>query len=160
MDIANVGCSKYVAWVSKDKIAEALPEQLFALHDRMRGELRSLCGEIKVTDAQVGVLWRMSAEQDSELTSGQLADRIGCDASTVTSLVDRLERHGVLVRVAHPHDRRAKILRLTPLGCELRDRVEQYRRHESPFAALSPAEQERLHELLERTIDGNPQAAR
>lgn len=138
--------------VSTDEVFGSLVDQMFALHDRVRSELRALCGEIGLTDAQIRVLWQMAAEQGREVTAGQLADRLGCDASTVTSLVDRLERHEVIRRVPRPSDRRAKILQLTPLGCQLHDRVEDYRRHGSPFAALTPAEQHQLHALLSRAL--------
>ncbi len=142
----------YLGQVSTDEVFGSLVDQMFALHDRVRSELRALCGEIGLTDAQIGVLWRMAAEQGRDVTAGQLADRLGVDASTVTSLVDRLERHDVIRRVTHPSDRRAKILQLTPLGCELHDRIGDYRRHGSPFAALTPAEQQQLHELLSRAL--------
>ncbi|MER7015943.1 MarR family transcriptional regulator [Saccharopolyspora sp. NPDC000359] len=110
-----------------------------------------------LTDAQVGVLWRMAAEQERDMTARQLADRLRCDASTVTSLVDRLERHGVIRRVTHPADGRAKILQLTPLGCQLQDRIEDYRRRGSPFTALTPDEQHQLHEFLSRALSDRAQ---
>jgi MarR family transcriptional regulator, organic hydroperoxide resistance regulator len=127
-----------------------LIDQLFALDARVRRELRTLCGDNELTDAQLGVLWRLSS-QEGGLTSRQLADRLGCDASTVTSLVDRLERNGIVQRQAHPHDRRAKLLLLTPLGCRLQARLETYCRDESPFAALTDKQRAQLHDLFERT---------
>ncbi len=120
-----------------------LASQLFDLYQRIRAEMRELCGDIELTNAQLGALWRLSADEPAP-TARRLADLLGCDASTVTSLVDRLEPHGVVTRVAHPTDRRAKILQLTPLGCRLPARIDAYCRDESPFARLDPPERQRL----------------
>ncbi len=46
------------------------------------------------------------------LTPGQLAQRLDLTSGAVTALADRLERHGLLERVPHPHDRRSTFLRL------------------------------------------------
>lgn len=136
-----------------------LAGQLFGLHQRIRMEMREFYDDINLTDAQITALWRLSVDEPAP-TARRLADLLGCDASTVTSLVDRLERHGVVVRVAHPTDRRAKILQLTPLGCELRERIEVYFRTASPFAHLDPSEREQLRTLLARCLaTGTPAPA-
>lgn len=43
-----------------------------------------------------------------------LAERMGLEAMTLSSYLDRLERQGYVQRIADPSDRRAKIVRLTP----------------------------------------------
>jgi DNA-binding MarR family transcriptional regulator len=48
------------------------------------------------------------------LTPGQLSDRLGLTSGGVTALVQRLERHGYIVRRPHPTDRRSTLLALTP----------------------------------------------
>ena len=47
------------------------------------------------------------------LTPGQLAHRLDLTSGAVTALADRLERHGLLERTAHPRDRRSSLLRPT-----------------------------------------------
>ncbi len=54
------------------------------------------------------------------MTMGALAELLDCDASTVTSLADRLERLGLVERRLGETDRRVKILGLTPMGEALR----------------------------------------
>ena len=49
----------------------------------------------------------------------ELARDLGLTSSAATSLVDRLERHGVAERVRHPSDRRRTTIRLTARGEEL-----------------------------------------
>jgi len=53
------------------------------------------------------------------LSMGELADRLLCDASNVTGIVDRLEARGLVERQPDPDDRRVRRLVLTPAGREL-----------------------------------------
>jgi len=50
------------------------------------------------------------------MTMSELAQRLGCDASNVTSLVDKLETRGLVERRASEHDRRVKSLVMTRPG--------------------------------------------
>jgi len=43
-----------------------------------------------------------------------LADRMGLEAMTLSSYLDRLERQGFVKRIPDPSDRRAKLVQLTP----------------------------------------------
>jgi DNA-binding MarR family transcriptional regulator len=53
------------------------------------------------------------------LSMGELADRLFCDASNVTGIVDRLEARGLVERQADPGDRRVRRLVLTDEGRRL-----------------------------------------
>ena len=48
-----------------------------------------------------------------------LGDELGVTARYVTSLVDGLEKEGLVRRVPHPTDRRATIIESTPKGGDL-----------------------------------------
>ncbi|MDH6142298.1 MULTISPECIES: MarR family winged helix-turn-helix transcriptional regulator [Kitasatospora] len=48
-----------------------------------------------------------------------LAERLGCDASNVTGIVDRLESLGLATRAAAAADRRVKIVTITPTGTDV-----------------------------------------
>jgi DNA-binding MarR family transcriptional regulator len=52
-----------------------------------------------------------------------LAGEWGCDASTATWTVDRLEAKGLAERRAHPRDRRVKLVVLTEHGTRIRDEL-------------------------------------
>lgn len=47
---------------------------------------------------------------------GELADTLHCDKTNVTGLVDRVEKQGLVTRVADPDDRRITRLELTKKG--------------------------------------------
>lgn len=139
------------------RVDRELIDYLFALRDQVQGELKRLLRDLELTDAQADALWRLSGER--EMTARQLADRLNCDASTATSMVDRLEKHGLVRRIPHPTDRRAKLLQLTPEGCALRDRVIRHAVERSPFARLDDDGRLRLHALLRQAAgDARPGA--
>ncbi|GAA0516885.1 hypothetical protein Ade02nite_84960 [Paractinoplanes deccanensis] len=92
---------------------------------------------VQATFHVTGVLTRIGAENDLSLTQlrvfGILRDRrprvtelaayLGLDKSTMSGLIDRAERRGLLARDKNPHDRRAVDVFLTPAGHELTERL-------------------------------------
>lgn len=136
----------YIRDVDAAHVNRDLIDYLFALHGQIHSELKELLRDLELTDAQAGALWRLSGEP--EMTARRLAQLLNCDASTATSMVDRLERLGLVHRIPHPSDRRAKLLQLTPQGCALRDRVIQHAIERSPFARLDDHGRLQLHALL------------
>jgi DNA-binding MarR family transcriptional regulator len=85
---------------------------------------------------------------------GELAQRLVCDASNVTGLVDRLETRGLIERRPGPDDRRVRMLVLTPAGEELRERaLARFTEAPAGIAALSAEEQRTLRDLLRKALD-------
>jgi DNA-binding MarR family transcriptional regulator len=81
----------------------------------------------------------------------QLAGKLGCDNSYVTSLVDALEEKGLARRESHPTDRRVKVIVLTEEGRRLAERVQRVSSTPPPaFAALDSGELEVLCALLRK----------
>ncbi|GAA3216359.1 MarR family transcriptional regulator [Actinocorallia longicatena] len=72
-----------------------------------------------LTTAQAQLLIQL----DEPLPMRVIADRLFCDASNVTGLVDRLETRGLVVRAPDPGDRRVKLVSLTPAGLALCERI-------------------------------------
>jgi DNA-binding MarR family transcriptional regulator len=62
---------------------------------------------------------------DGALPMKDLAQRIGCDASFVTAVADALERRGLARREPAEHDRRVKMLALTPEGIAAKERLKR-----------------------------------
>jgi DNA-binding MarR family transcriptional regulator len=91
-----------------------------------------------------------------EASMSEFAGAMFCDASNATGLIDRLERRGLAARHAAEHDRRAKVVRLTPEGARLNKRLERiiWGEPPPPIADLSAADQRTLREILERAVAG------
>lgn len=60
---------------------------------------------------------------DDGLSMKELASRMGCDPSFVTTVTDTLEKRGLVRREPSQRDRRVKNLRLTPEGVTAKERL-------------------------------------
>lgn len=92
--------------------------------------------------------------RDRRLRMAGLAEYLGLEKSTMTGLVDRAEKRGLLERAPSPADRRAVDVFLSAAGIDLTERLyADILRALSPMTgALSPAEQRRLQALIERML--------
>lgn len=57
------------------------------------------------------VLWK-----DDNRTQNELGESVGKFKTSVTKLVDGLEKRRLIQRVPHPTDRRSNLIQLTPIG--------------------------------------------
>jgi len=86
------------------------------------------------------------------LTIGEIQSKVPLALGSMTAVVDRLERRGLILRTPSAADRRAKLLELSPKG---RAAVEEaFRRHaaelESAMAVLTHREKRQLRVLLKK----------
>jgi MarR family transcriptional regulator, organic hydroperoxide resistance regulator len=81
-----------------------------------------------------------------------LGHTLGLDKTTLTSLLDRLETGGLIIRSHDPHDRRARIPQVTTAGRRTQARVTRARDHAETelLKTFSPHEQLLLRDLLTR----------
>jgi len=123
---------------------------------------------VRTSFAAMAVLTRIGAEHDLSLTQlrvlgilrdrrvkmSELADYLGLDKSTVSGLVDRAEKRGLLQRAPNPADGRAVDVSLTAAGAELAGRgAGQIARALAPMTGkLTQAEARRLTALLEQIL--------
>jgi MarR family transcriptional regulator, organic hydroperoxide resistance regulator len=70
--------------------------------------------DLRLDQAQVHVLTLVGSA--GPLTIGEIHRRFGHRPSTVTAVVDRLERRGLVVRSINPADRRSFVVSLTDEG--------------------------------------------
>lgn len=81
-----------------------------------------------------------------------VAQRLHIPASTMVSLLDHLEREGLVERRPHPTDRRTRLLQLTVRGEQVLDQAVRVgaRWEQEICSGLSPAERDTLLALLRR----------
>ncbi|MFF8316164.1 MarR family winged helix-turn-helix transcriptional regulator [Streptomyces bobili] len=117
-------------------------------HDR----LMALAG-VPLDRAAVALLRQVA---DSEpLRPGELAQRLGVEASHVTRTVQQLQKSGYVTRVPDPDDGRAQRIQLTAAGREAIDRVRDAgaRGMQLALAEWSPEELRQLSALFHRMVD-------
>jgi DNA-binding MarR family transcriptional regulator len=100
---------------------------------------RALCEELArydVTFSQYQHLWQLWKEDG--LPQFELSRRIGIETASSTSVIDQLERRGLISRRRDAVDRRRIVVRLTPAGKGL----------ETPLDACAVAVNRRARALL------------
>jgi DNA-binding MarR family transcriptional regulator len=95
------------------------------------------------------------AAADSSTRMSDIALDVGVTARTITTMVDALEREGLVERLPDPRDRRAITLRLTAAGEALAPRVQAAMDEICRVVAapLDDGDQAALHDLLTRLIE-------
>jgi DNA-binding MarR family transcriptional regulator len=137
----------------------ARPDPTFRALARTIGLLKRVAdhhlSRFGISGSQWGVLLTLHrAEQDEKqpgLRLTDLGDRLLVRPPSVTGVVDRLDRLGLLKREPSHDDARAKVVSLTPAGRELAQRVfaAMPEHVESILTDLSAADRQELRRLLE-----------
>ncbi|PZN11213.1 MAG: S-methyl-5'-thioadenosine phosphorylase [Bacillota bacterium] len=106
-------------------VAEA-EQHLRSVANLVKCHGRAILSRFEITPPQFEALLVMLRHPN--LTMGELCQRLDLASSTVTDLVDRMERNRLVERVRDPEDRRVIRLRLLPRAQELLDAVLEARR--------------------------------
>ena len=136
--------------------ADAILRSIRRIVKRVSEHSRNLSRDVGLTVPQLLCLRVIGEldEREAEVTVAVVATRVQLGAPTVSRIVDRLERSGLVVRERRAADRRKVCLSLTPAGFErfqslpkpLQDRFVQR------FGELSPTRRAELlgalHEVL------------
>ena len=101
--------------------------------------------------------WRALAEihRQEGISQVSLAGCIDTDPMTLSGILDRLEKRGLIERYTDPNDSRAKLARLSPAGTELVGTAKNVGRelYENALDGLAPAERDALTAGLMRLRD-------
>lgn len=122
-------------WSALLALQRATHATLHALTDRV--------ADLGLTAAEINALANLSDGRPR--TVSELGALVGTPPTTLTSVLDRLERRGHITRGRHPTDRRAVVIEPTPDG---RRAARTIRR------AITGIEREILHGLDAGAIDG------
>ncbi|GGM95146.1 MarR family winged helix-turn-helix transcriptional regulator [Streptomyces fuscichromogenes] len=117
---------------------------------RFYADYEEAAGEHALTGAQARLLSLLSLEP---LPMRKLAQKLKCEPSNVTGIVDRLEARGLVERRPDPADRRVKLAAATDEGRRVaRDLRDGLRFAREPLAGLSDEERLSLRDLLRRML--------
>ena len=134
-----------------DPSLETLVGLLFLLTADLRQRFTDRAAQFDLSFPQAMAL----RELDEPLPMGDLADRLCCDASNVTGIVDRLEARGLVERHTVVGDRRVKHIVLTAAGRALREEHRAGLTVDLPLLHdLTRQDRRQLAELLRRSVGG------
>jgi len=118
---------------------------------RFYEDYEAAAGDHSLTGAQARLLSLLSLEP---LPMRKLAQKLKCEPSNVTGIVDRLETRGLVERRPDPADRRVKLAAATEDGRRVaRSLRESLRFAREPLAGLSDEERLALRGLLRRMLE-------
>lgn len=98
------------------------------------------------------VLGKLGAEDGMKITD--LGRCAGLEPSTMTGLLDRMERDGLAYRANDPHDRRALKIHLTERGAEIRNQIFETvdALDGDIFAGITPGQMETTRWVLQKIL--------
>src|SRR5580693_9894048 len=122
-----------------------LADQLQGLIRRLRRAQAERLAPLGLTPAQERAL-RLITRSEEPPRMTELADRLGIVPRSLTTVIDALEKAGLVRRDIDPSNRRAILLRLTDRGAAVRDELREARRRaaEDLFTPLSETDREVL----------------
>lgn len=115
---------------------------------------RQVLDLLNLTPIEFAVLQQLDVEQGRRLTD--VGTALLCVKSTITRVIDRLERDQLVKRMPDPDDRRAQRVVLSLKGVQVRYEAVQLHAAsvERRMALLSNDEQQQLGELLHKLCSG------
>ncbi len=126
-------------------------ELMYEVFKASKPFMETVAGRFDLTPQQLFAV--RSLDADKPLTMSAFATALGCDASNVTSIVDKLESRGFVERQSSALDRRVKVVAVTPAGSDLRQRIAEKMQNPPPAIANLPlADQETLVAILQRAL--------
>ena len=125
------------------RIAQEVSRLILAVAQRLQDNFAARASRLGLTALQAKLL--IALPPGESVPMRVLAERLRCDPSNLTGLVDKLESRDVVRRRPDPVDRRVKALTLTDRGADLRSAFwGQMISDAGPLAHLSV---DQLHDL-------------
>ncbi|WP_219471103.1 MarR family winged helix-turn-helix transcriptional regulator [Nonomuraea rhizosphaerae] len=130
-------------------------DALVQLSFLVQGALTRLASAHDLSLVQVRLLGILRDRRPGML---ELARHLGLDKSSMTGLVARAEKRGLVQRLPSPHDGRGVLVSLTPAGRQLTDRctAEMGQEIAALTAPLSPAEHAQIRALATKLLNASP----
>lgn len=101
---------------------DAIVETIIYLYTESRRLTKGMASQFGLTGPQLTVIKMLETFGDISLSS--LSERIRAQNSTVTGIIDRMEREGLVQRERSTTDRRVVFIRLTDKGARLAAQIE------------------------------------
>jgi len=111
-----------------------------------------------LTDVQFNVMMLLVYQAGTEggLSQAQLSDMMLVNRANITTLIDRMEKAGLVIRTSDSADRRTNIIRLTAKGKNFYTKAEPYydQQIKKMMTGLNQSEQKKLISTLEKVRAG------
>lgn len=126
---------------------QELCEELMALLGRFKSTMAEVAESHGLTPIQLGALYNIN---NGFTTMGKVAQKLHCDASNVTGIIDRLTILELVTRQDDPKDRRVKTLQLTAKGRAILDEAVSLMPSRLGCERLSADERLEVHRAIKK----------
>lgn len=136
-------------------MADELSDLVFQVAGLLRGGFDTAAAELGLPPAQALLLVNLSGA----VPMRELAERLACEPSNVTGIVDGLERRGLVTRRPDPADRRVKRVVLTEEGERRREELRGRSRVQAQnFFTPLDGDMRHLRDLLAAVLEGSSES--
>jgi len=129
----------------------ALVTSIMRAHQILLARVDEALAPLGLTFARYEVLMLLSFSRTGKLPLGKIGERLQVHAASVTNAIDRLERDGLVRRVAHPTDGRTTLASVSAKGLRLGRRATEIL-NEQVFLQ-SGLDDDRLRDLIQVLAD-------
>ncbi|MFE6228482.1 MULTISPECIES: MarR family transcriptional regulator [unclassified Streptomyces] len=139
-----------------DPVSLEVVELIGTVVARYHQEYEEAAAAHSLTGAQARVLGLLALEPTP---MRKIAEKLKCEPSNVTGIIDRLESRGLVERRPDPADRRVKLAAPTEEGRDTARRLrDSLRFAREPLGELTGVERALLRDLLRRMLGEEPAA--
>jgi DNA-binding MarR family transcriptional regulator len=136
-------------WGAEVTPAMAAVTSIMRVQQILLARLNGILADFDLTFARYEALMLLHFSSRGSLPLGKIGDRLQVHRTSVTNLIDGLEKSGYVRRLAHESDRRTTLAEITPRGREVATAATELL-NEDRFGtdSLEPDELETIYELL------------
>lgn len=125
---------------------------------QLRNKLDKKLNEFDITAAQFSVINQIKASNEP-ITAAEIADKLNSDRPTISGIINRLEKKGIVMKVNNPTDKRSCYLELDKNSFQLVENITRItdELNADIFSIYTDEEigqfMVMLNKLLERTVE-------
>lgn len=122
------------------------------ISDEMRKNANNAMRSQDMTMSQFGALFELNQAPEKQRSLKELEQSLHVAQSTAAGIISRLEQKGFVEALGDAADRRVKLVRITPAGCECvaREEINMAAAEQKLLSALTQTEREIFHVLLQK----------
>jgi DNA-binding MarR family transcriptional regulator len=134
---------------------EGVVDRVSTIGKHLQGRFEETLAQHGMSHGEYLLLLRLATRSaDNRMSAGDLSRALMLSSGAMTNRLDRLEKAGLVRRVADPKDRRSVLVELTAVGVETIDAavIEQSAKEIDVLQVLSPRELSSLNQLLRKVL--------
>jgi DNA-binding MarR family transcriptional regulator len=133
----------------RERVGSEIATLMSGLVRTFRTGFVSCADELGLGPGEAQLIWLLDERGDA--STGELARRLGVDPANASTLLTKLERRGLVRRVAAQRDRRRRLISLTAEGRKAKAGLARCMESRQPgFGQLTTAELVSFRDLLRR----------